>query len=112
MVQLGVIVAIVEARRGAAHLPTDPIVIVHAADREDTDVVVGKPTREVRRVGGLDRRSIRLDMGLDLGMRIAGDTEHADTRGAGALERLQIGRGIPQRWVRALNRAGNHLTRR
>ena len=36
---------------------TDPIVIVHAADREDTDVVVGKPTREVGRVGGLDRRA-------------------------------------------------------
>ena len=59
-----------------------------------------------------DRRPIGLDVGSDLGVRVAGDAEHADTRRARALERLQVGRGIPQGRVRTLDRARDHLTRR
>ena len=60
----------------------------------------------------LDRRAIGLDVRLDLGMRVPGDAEHADARRAGALERLEIGRRIPQGRVRALDRPRHHLTGR
>ena len=75
-------------------------------------MVVGKPSHEARGVGRLDRRAIGLDVGLDLGVGVAGDTDHPDAGRPGPLERLQIGGGIPERRVRALNRPGHHLAGR
>ena len=109
MVQFRVVVAVVKACRGTADVAADPVIVVHAADREHADVVVDE-TPDRRR--GADRRAVRLDVRPDLGMRVAGDTEHADTRRTGALERLQVGGGEPQRRMRALDRPRHHLARR
>ena len=46
MVQLGIVVTVIEARGGAPDVPSDPVVIVNAADREDPDVFVGESTDE------------------------------------------------------------------
>ena len=92
VVQLRVVVAVVEPRRRTADIAADPVIVVHAADGEHADVVVDETAD---RRGGGDRRTIRLDMRPDLGMRVSGDAEDTDAGGTGALERFQVGRGEP-----------------
>src|SRR6476620_6039482 len=99
MVQLRVVVAIVEPRRGTADVAADPVIVVHAADGENADVVVDEaPNRRGRADGG----TIRVDVRLDLRMRVACDDQYADTCGTGTLEGFQVGGGEPQRRMRSL----------
>src|SRR5262249_40446114 len=111
VVQLGIVVAVVEARGGAAPRAPDPIVVVHAAGREDSDVVVDEAADELRRIGPFERRAISLDVWLDLGVRIARHAEHADTGSPRALERLEVRGRVPQRRMRTLDRPWDDLPR-